>query len=69
MQTITGELRKWQRRSMSSVEGYVYYSDIWDDGEYASFVGGSFVESSNFFLYVLGKQVYKLDKDEQIKTP
>ena len=66
MRTITGVLRKW-RRDIDGASGYVHESDIWDEGEFAEFEGGQFVESSLFFLYVVGLQVYKLPKDEEMK--
>ncbi len=65
-QTITGVLRKWRRRG-SGVEGFVYESDIWDDGEKAWLFPGAFVVSVNFWLFVMNTQTYKLPKDEEIK--
>lgn len=65
-QTITGVLRKWRRRSDSSVVGYVYESDIWDEGEVAFLFPGEYVESVNFWLFNMGSQVYKLPKDEEV---
>lgn len=64
-QMITGVLRKWRRQG-NSVRGYVYESDIWDYGEPCYLEDGHFVEASNFYLYVTGRQVYKLPKDEEI---
>jgi len=66
MPTITGVLRKW-RRDVDGVSGYVYESDVWDEGEHAEFGGGYFQESAMFWLYVEGQQVYKLPKDEEFK--
>lgn len=64
--TITGVLRKWRRSGKDAVQGYVYESDIWDDGEAAHLFPGTFIESTNFFLFNMGQQVYKLPKDEEM---
>lgn len=66
-QMITGVLRKWQR-SGPGIRGYVYESDIWDDGEEAFLFPGEMVESVNFYLWVMNTQTYKLPKDEEIKN-
>lgn len=72
--TITGVLRKWRRSNSllgPVISGYVYESDIWDQGDFAEldYVDESqLVESANFFLLVLSPvQVYKLPKDEQLQ--
>ena len=75
MPMITGVLRKWQRRFSfqhgPSITGYIYESDIWDEGEYAELMyvdDSQLVESTNYFLLVLSPvQVYKLPKDEQVQ--
>lgn len=63
---ITGVLRKWQRRG-PGVQGFVYESEVWDDGDEAFLFPGKLVESVNFYLWVMGTQTYKLPKDEEIK--
>lgn len=65
--TITGVLKKWRRSAKMCVIGYVYESDIWDDGEEACLFPGTFIESANFFLFNMGSQVYKLPKEEEMK--
>lgn len=65
-QMITGVLRKWRRKEGSGVQGYVYESDIWDDGEQAFLYPGHFIESVSFYLFCMGPQTYKLPKDEEI---
>lgn len=67
-QTITGVLRKWQRKGRTGVTGYVYESDIWDEGERCALLPGEFVESVNYWLFVMNTQVYKLPKDEELKN-
>lgn len=67
-QTITGELRKWHSPRLNFVKGYVYDSDIWDEGEEAYMGPGTFIESALFYLFVYGNQVYKCPKDEQFST-
>lgn len=63
---ITGVLRKWRRPAKDTVVGYVYESDIWEDGELATLFPGTFIESTNFYLFNMGSQVYKLPKDEEM---
>lgn len=76
---ITGELRKWRRHkkngfgaehadtpSVVGITGYVYNSDIWDDGEEASLVGYP-SDHGGFYLLTCGMQVYRLPKDEEVK--
>jgi hypothetical protein len=65
--TITGVLRKWRRLGKGCVSGYVYESDIWDEGEPAYLELGTFIESANYFLFNMGSQVYKLPKEEEVK--
>jgi hypothetical protein len=65
--TITGVLRKWRRVSSQAVLGYVYESDVWDEGEKAFLHPGQFIESANFYLFNMGVQVYKLPKEEELK--
>ncbi len=67
-QMITGVLRKWQRKGPSGVQGFVYESDIWDDGDSAVLFPGQFVESINFWLFVMSTQTYKLPKDEEMPS-
>jgi len=64
---ITGVLRRWRRSGKDAVTGYVYESDIWEDGDRAHLYPGAFIESANFFLFNMGAQVYKLPKEEEIK--
>lgn len=64
--TITGVLRRW-RRDAFGVSGYIYESEIWDEGEYADLDEGYFHETPLFWLYIRGQQVYKLPKDEEVK--
>ncbi len=64
--TITGVLRKWRRKGERAVVGFVYESDIWEDGDEAALFPGDFIESVNFWLFQMGTQTYKLPKDEEI---
>jgi len=80
MPMITGELRRWRLHRTNgaatngdestphtfAVTGYVYHSEIWDDGEEASLIG-YMTDHGGFFLMVVGKQVYRLPKDEKMK--
>lgn len=82
MPTITGELRKWRRHEHQSngvetmgesetphalaIHGYVYNSEIWDDGEEATLIG-YLTEHGGFYLLVVGRQLYRLPKDEERK--
>jgi len=66
MQTITGVLRRW-RRNGDKVSGYVYESDIWDNGEFAELEGGYLQGYGPYYLYVRGIQVYKLSKEDELK--
>lgn len=73
-QTITGELRKWQRSEPRSsqkgfVEGVMYNDskDIWEDGEAAVIHFDQWVESTNFYLAVTKTSCIKCPKDEERK--
>ena len=81
MPMITGELRRWRQHKRSNgvavhgepvsphaeaVTGYVYNSDIWDDGEEATLIG-YVTDHGGFYLLVVDKQVYRLPKDEEMK--
>lgn len=82
MPMITGELRKWRQHKhqvngaetmgasetphTSAVHGYVYHSEIWDDGEAATLIG-YLTDHGGFYLLVVGRQVYRLSKDEELK--
>lgn len=64
---LTGELRRWRRKGTDGVQGYVFQSDIWDEGDDAYLYPGKFIECGGFYLFYMGIQVYKLPKDEEIK--
>jgi hypothetical protein len=64
---ITGELRRWRRKA-SGIVGYVYDSDVYDDGDECFFLSssGELKEYSTFYLYEMATQTYKLHKDEEM---
>ena len=72
-QTITGELRKWRRKSRGDgktyIIGHMYNdtNDIWEDGEVAFIFYNDWIESVNFYLAVTGHVgCIKCPKDEEI---
>ena len=68
--TITAELRQW-RRSNNGVTGFIYNdrNEVWDDGEEAFFSvpPDGWSEHTNYWLVKTNTEVYRCDKDEEIK--
>lgn len=71
-QTITGELRKWQRSKIGpdgkgTVIGLMYNDtkEIWEDGEAAVIHFNSWVVSVHFYLAVTNSTCIKCPKDEE----
>lgn len=71
-QTITGELRKWRRKTRNDGKTFVIgkmYNDInevWDDGDEAFILYDNWIESVNFYLAVNKMGAFKCPKDEEI---
>ena len=72
-QMITGELRKWRRKTRNDGRTFVIgkmYNDlteIYDDGEEAFILYNDWVESANFYLAINKMGAFKCPKDEEIK--
>lgn len=67
--TITGELRKWQRKG-DYVIGLMYNdrNQIWSDGDEAAIRLKEWKETPNYFLAVTNTTAIKCYKDEELKV-